>query len=306
MRTVHRFDLLEELGRGELGRVWKAHDTQSRRIVALKLLDVEQNPGSDGRWRLDIESWLGSRLKSASVVQILGMGLVDGVPYQVMEWVPGLSLRERIRACGPLKWDELRRVAVQSARALASAHSKGIVHGSLGPSKILLRPDGAVKLVGLGAVRSATDAATDTLRAEFCDYLRVIERAEMKAGTGRQFRLDGTVELPTADERTDLHALAKVLTESLAGEQSVAAQTRPRELVNPGASGDARAEHPPEARELIAMLLDEAVSLQSPPLATLLADLEATQTDRPGRGSERSAEPDGKRWWHRLRGRGAV
>jgi serine/threonine-protein kinase len=136
--------------------VWKARDHESGEIVALKLLHRQFVADAEYVARFEREVEIAQRVDSPHVVRVLGFGRQDGVPYVAMEYIDGRSLKEAIRAGGPLAWDgEGRRVAIEITRGLAAAHTAGIVHRDVKPSNILLDQDRQVRLANFGIARAA-------------------------------------------------------------------------------------------------------------------------------------------------------
>lgn len=151
---TERFELLEQLGRGGMGTVWKARDTETGEIVALKLLHQMYVDDPDYVARFEREVELAKRIVSPFVVRTIGFGKRDGTPYVVMEHVGGGSLRDRIKAQGPVGWEEAKRIAIQLATALAAAHAAGVIHRDIKPSNVLIDEDGNVKLADFGIARA--------------------------------------------------------------------------------------------------------------------------------------------------------
>lgn len=158
---------IQELARGGMGAVWLAKHERTGRHVALKILLEDRYP--DPRWRTELAA--GSALRHPGIVQVLDSGLdAAGHPWLVMELVPGEELRKKLAREGPLPLDQVVRIGVELADALAHAHEIGIIHRDLKPGNIILRPDGRPVIIDLGlakifnldlrATRSITETGT--------------------------------------------------------------------------------------------------------------------------------------------------
>jgi serine/threonine protein kinase len=145
-RRVGSFILLEKLGAGGIGEVWKARDHRLNRVVALKFIldDVRQSPNDLLR-----EARAASALNHPNIVTILEIGESDGGTYIAMEFVEGETLRKRIDKLG-VSFETAFDVVSQMAKGLAAAHDSGIVHRDIKPENVMLRIDGYVKLVDFG------------------------------------------------------------------------------------------------------------------------------------------------------------
>jgi serine/threonine protein kinase len=146
------------LGEGGMGRVYRAVDTEIGRTVALKVL-LERGDHKDiAAERLKREARAASALDHANVVSVYEVGDVDGTPFIAMEYVPGRSLAHAIRdrsipLASRLTW------LLDVARALEAAHDRGLVHRDIKPSNVIVRDDGAVKVVDFGVARSVEPRA---------------------------------------------------------------------------------------------------------------------------------------------------
>jgi predicted ATPase len=149
-----RYRLDAELGRGAMGIVYRGHDTLLDRDVAVKVLSPEVL-NAETRARLLREAQAAAQLRHPNIVPVFDAGEVDGTPYIVME-VGGPSLHER----PPGGLEEAIAIARQLCAALEHAHRHGIVHRDVKPENVLVAPDGLVKLVDFGLVRTAASRLT--------------------------------------------------------------------------------------------------------------------------------------------------
>jgi TolB-like protein/Flp pilus assembly protein TadD/predicted Ser/Thr protein kinase len=146
--TISHYRLLEALGRGAMGEVWLAEDTQLPRKVAIKLLPRHLAEDPDAVDRLLREAQAAASVDHPGVVTVYDAGVADGRPYLVMQRVEGETLEERL-ARGPLPIDDAIVMTQQLADALAEVHALGIVHRDLKPANVVLTPRGA-KILDFG------------------------------------------------------------------------------------------------------------------------------------------------------------
>ena len=201
------FELQSELGRGGMGVVWRARDTQSGQTVAIKLMHEQYAREPDYVARLQREVEVSRRIQSPRVVKVLGYGVRGSVPYMVMEYVPGQSLRELVHGHGPLTWAQAKPILRQVAEGLDSAGRVGVLHRDVKPSNIIITPDGQAKLADFGIAR-----AFDMSR---------LTRSSTMMGTPHYMAPEGQ-----RDVRSDMYSLGCVLYEMLTG-------ARPFEGTNP-------------------------------------------------------------------------
>ncbi|NEC91250.1 serine/threonine-protein kinase [Streptomyces sp. SID12501] len=152
-----RFELLERLGSGGMGTVWRARDSVLHREVALKAVRPDAAATDAVRERVMREARALARLSHPHVVTVHQIIDADPHPWIVMELVPGVSLDKRLES-GPLTPVEAARIGSQVLDALRAAHAAGVQHRDVKPANILLRPDGSAVLTdfGIAALQGAT------------------------------------------------------------------------------------------------------------------------------------------------------
>lgn len=150
---TERFELIEQVGRGAMGVVWKARDNERGKIVAIKMMrDVHaDDPEYIDRFAREVD--LARSVRSPHVVRVRGYGARDGVPFVVLEFVAGRSLRAHVAERGPFPSPEARDLLAQIAEALAAVHAVGIIHRDVKASNVLLTEDGVAKLTDFGIAR---------------------------------------------------------------------------------------------------------------------------------------------------------
>ncbi len=153
------YEVLGLIGHGGMGIVLKALDPALNRLVAIKVLAPQLAASGAARKRFAREARAAAAVSHEHVVAIHAVDAAGGLPYLVMQYVPGLSLQERLDRGGPLELEEVLRIAMQTAQGLAAAHEQGVVHRDVKPANILLE-DGVerVKLTDFGLARVVDDA----------------------------------------------------------------------------------------------------------------------------------------------------
>ena len=152
---TERFELLSQLGKGGMGVVWKARDTETGEIIALKLLHsiYSQDPDYIARFEREIE--VARRIQSPYVVKVLGFGNRDGQPYMSMEYVAGPSLSQLLHERISLPWEEASRIITDVTRGLSATHAAGVIHRDLKPSNIMVDQSGRAKIADFGIARAS-------------------------------------------------------------------------------------------------------------------------------------------------------
>jgi eukaryotic-like serine/threonine-protein kinase len=146
--ALGRYRLVEPIGTGGMGQVWKAHDANLDRVVAIKLLHSDLGDETS-RERFRREALILSRLSHPGVATIFDFDSKEGCDFLVMEYVPGGTLESRIRN-GPLPIDEIVRLGASIADALDSAHTGGFLHRDLKPGNIVISEHGHPKILDFG------------------------------------------------------------------------------------------------------------------------------------------------------------
>ncbi|HEY6190711.1 MAG TPA: protein kinase [Bacteroidota bacterium] len=152
-RTISHYTLLEQVGKGGMGEVYKARDERLDRIVAIKFLTEELSVDGDERQRFSLEARAASALNHSNICTIHEIDEADGRMFIVMEFIEGQSLRRRIEA-GVLPIAEAVGIALQVTEGLRAAHGKGIVHRDIKPENILITAGGIAKIADFGLART--------------------------------------------------------------------------------------------------------------------------------------------------------
>ena len=191
------YEVLAEIGRGGMGIVLKAFDPTLHRVVAIKVLAPQLATSGVARKRFMREAQAVAAVTHDHIVTIHAVEEANGLPYLVMQYIPGQSLQDRIDKEGPLPLKEILRIGMQTAAGLAAAHAQGIIHRDIKPANILLE-NGVqrVKLTDFGLARAMDDAS--------------VTQSGFVAGSP-QYMAPEQARGETLDHRADLFSLGSVL-----------------------------------------------------------------------------------------------
>lgn len=179
------YEILDTLGRGGMGVVYRAHDRTLKREVALKILrdDLRGEERVLARFRREAETF--AKLDHPNIVHIHSVGAIEQIPYIAMEYISGETMASRMRREGPLPWQEALRIGAEVAKALDCAHRAQVVHRDVKPGNILLSEDGGVHVTDFGIAKvlnAETQLTVDGSRLGTPQYM-CPERCKNKAVT---------------------------------------------------------------------------------------------------------------------------
>ena len=197
-----RYRLIELLGQGGMATIFRAHDTQLDRDVAVKLLRPEYGRDPDFLARFRQEAQNVAQLNHPNVVGVYDYGQDPSGPFIVMELIDGEDLASILRRTGPLPPRQAARIAAEVARALAAAHARGIVHRDVKPGNVLVSSDGRVKVTDFGIARAIAEAQM-TLPGTTLGSVHYFSPEQVRG--------------EPASEASDVYALGIVLYEMLTG-----------------------------------------------------------------------------------------
>jgi TolB-like protein/predicted Ser/Thr protein kinase len=262
-KTISHYRIIEKLGEGGMGVVYRAEDTKLGREVALKFLPAEWTRDEAARARFLREARAAAALNHPNICTVHEIDEAEGRVFIAMELIEGDDLKTRL-ASGPIALDEALAIAAPIADGLAAAHAKGVVHRDVKPANVMLAADRRPKIMDFGLARLA--GTTDLTR------------------TGTTF---GTVAYMSpeqargdvVDHRTDIWSLGVVLYEMLTGKRPFAGdrdQTVIRSILEDEPGRPADAIHPELAR-ILARALAKSSSARYENASDLAGDLRAVQ-----------------------------
>jgi eukaryotic-like serine/threonine-protein kinase len=205
-----RYQVIEELGQGGMGRVYKVQDTRVGEKVALKLIRSEAGLDKTSLERFSNELKLARKIRHKNICQMFDLGEYRGTRYIVMEYVRGEDLRQLIRKVGRLSPGQAVAIARQVCDGLQEAHKLGVVHRDLKPQNIMLDEDGNARIMDFGIARSLTGKS--------------ITGAGAFIGTP-EYMSPEQVEGRDVDERTDIYAMGIILYEMVLGRRPFDGET---------------------------------------------------------------------------------
>ena len=197
-----RYALEMLVGSGGMADVYRAKDQLLERTVAVKILHQQYENDKEFIERFQREAKAAARITHPNIVNVYDVGIAEGRHYIVMEYVPGRTLKERIKEEGPVPAAEALHIARQIAGALAQAHINNLVHCDIKPHNILVMPDGNVKVADFGIARAVTES-TMTYNDNIMGSVHYFSPEQAR----------GTIITP----KSDVYSLGVVLYEMLTG-----------------------------------------------------------------------------------------
>jgi len=207
-KTLSHYRIVEKIGAGGMGEVYKAHDERLDRDVAVKVLPSGSLADEHSRKRFRKEALALSKLNHPNIATVHDFDTQDGVDFIVMEYVEGASLAEKVKT-GPLPEKEISELGAQIADALEEAHEHGIVHRDLKPGNIAITPKGRVKVLDFGLAKMLKPVSGEDTTAALTEEHAV-------AGT-LPYMSPEDLRGEVADHRSDLYSFGVVLYEMATG-----------------------------------------------------------------------------------------
>ena len=200
-QTISHYKILEKLGEGGMGVVYKATDTKLERTVALKFLASDRLEDEEHKARFRREARAAAALDHPNICTVYEIDEAQGQTFLAMPYLEGLTVRQKVKQ-RPLKLDEALDIAIQAGEGLRAAHAKGIVHRDIKSANLMVSPQGQVKVMDFGLAQAADQS--------------LLTKTETLLGTPVYMSPEQAQRLPT-DRRTDIWSLGIVIYEMLIG-----------------------------------------------------------------------------------------
>lgn len=256
-QILGHYRVIDQLGAGGMGVVYRAHDEQLDRNVALKVLPSGLLADEDARKRFRKEALALAKLNHPNVETIYEFGSQNGIDFLAMELIPGVPLNEKLKS-GPLPERDLMRFGLQLADGLAAAHEQGVIHSDLKPANIFITNDNRLKILDFGLARLLKTGEDN-------DVTQTITAQSGAIGGTLPYMSPEQLRAEPIDARSDIYAAGAVLYEMATGKRPFA-QNQAAQLIGailhtePPPPGTVNQNIQPGAEAVIMKALDKSPS----------------------------------------------
>ena len=267
----NRYEILELLGEGGMGKVYKAWDRELKKVIALKTIRGEMANNPDLVKRFKQELLLARKITHKNVIRIHDLGEAEGVRFFTMEYIPGESLKRRVERAGKIPSEEAVPLLTQMLGALEEAHSQGVIHRDLKPENMMIDPEGVLRIMDFGIARSAQDTGGMTAQGMMIgtpDYMSPEQVRGEKAGA-----------------QSDLFSFEVILYEMLTGQlpfqgDTAATRVMMRLTRKPPSPREIEGQVPQHMESIVLKCLEIDPELRYKNAQEVLEDLRQEQVDR--------------------------
>ena len=222
-KTLSHYKVLEKIGQGGMGEVYRAEDTNLSCEVAIKVLPEQFTKDPQRLARFEREAKLLASLNHPNIAAIYGFEEVDDVRFLAMELVPGETLQERV-AKGPVPVEEALEVCRQIAEGVEAAHEKGVIHRDLKPANVKVTPEGKVKILDFGLAKAFEGETPVTDISQSPTLTEEMTRAGVILGTAAYMSPE-QARGKAVDKRADIFAFGSVRYELLTAKRAFEGET---------------------------------------------------------------------------------
>ena len=222
-KKLSHYKVLEKIGQGGMGEVYRAEDTNLSREVAIKVLPEQFTKDPQRLARFEREAKLLASLNHPNIASIYGFEEADDVRFLAMELVPGETLAERVTK-GPVPVEETLEICRQIAEGVEAAHEKGVIHRDLKPANVKVTPEGKVKILDFGLAKAFEDEIPAADISQSPTLTEEMTRAGVILGTAAYMSPEQARGNPV-DKRADIFAFGSVLFEMLTGNRAFEGET---------------------------------------------------------------------------------
>jgi len=222
-KTLGHYRIIDKIGAGGMGEVYRAHDEQLERDVALKVLPIGTLANDSTRKQFRKEALALAKLNHPNIETVYEFSSDAGVDFLAMELIPGHTLSEKLKN-GPLAEREIIRLSLQVAEGLAAAHQQGIVHRDLKPGNLMITPEGRLKILDFGLARLMRDTVERDVTRSITQETGVIS-GTVPYMPPEQLRGEKT------DARSDIYSTGTVLYDMATGKHAFA-ETQQTRLID--------------------------------------------------------------------------